>query len=264
MPDPTPTTRQRGQLTTQGRAVARFNALKHGIHSARVLITDGPYPESERELKRLAAQFHAEFAPSGIAEELLVERLLVLYWRLRRIIVAESNLVAHRLQHTLRVEAQNAALSATLRGQSPEVAAADPTICAQVERATIAAQLLRPDDIDRLTTYETTLEKAFHRTLRELLDLQRRRQRPTTPTDPPATTPARTQIAIRIDRLELHPQTTPATPIENPENEIAPLDHKHPVPISNLTTSPPIHPSQKPTQIVAKHPHHSTKHRTTH
>src|SRR5947207_377411 len=93
-PAPTPTT----ALTTpnptphplprkgEGRPQAgrgRFNALKHGLLAQELVITTGPVTESQAELTSLHAQFRRDFAPVGIAEELLVERLLVTYWRLR-------------------------------------------------------------------------------------------------------------------------------------------------------------------------------------
>ena len=91
--------RAREQRAPTGKAVARFDAARHGLLSRAMLIDDGAQKESAAELRRLHAQLRAELAPEGIAEELLVERILACYWRLRRLLAAERGLIRRQADH---------------------------------------------------------------------------------------------------------------------------------------------------------------------
>jgi hypothetical protein len=73
-----------GPSSVEGRAAARFNALKHGM-DAQSLIIPG---EDPAELEALAHDYHAQFRPHGPEETFLVETLIRTDWnksRLRRI-----------------------------------------------------------------------------------------------------------------------------------------------------------------------------------
>src|SRR5215208_6428088 len=82
----------RGPVTPRTSGVPRFNATRHGILARHLLVghRDGFDLERPEELRQLHAQLRAELAPVGIVEELLVERLLAAYWRLRRVLYAEQ------------------------------------------------------------------------------------------------------------------------------------------------------------------------------
>lgn len=175
----------------KGKPLPRFNALKHGILARHLVVAEGRSPETGAELARLHAQFRAELAPAGLAEELLVERLLVAYWRHRRIILAEQSLLRRDL-------ARNVTARDLIRDRPAPPAhqptAADPD----------AYLLLNGSDADHLARYESPLEKEFYRALRELLSLQR--QRLNRPADP-AADPAPPALNIHVARLQLQPPT---------------------------------------------------------
>ena len=174
--------RSRGPVTPQGKAAVRFNALTHGIHTKLLRIPSGPSAEDADELATLYAQFHAEFAPVGIAEELLLERLFVTYWRMRRILHGEIALFANDaddefadlVQRVLAMQHDDhlANAAADVEGEQP---VSDPAPRA-APAASPAPPTFNPAIIDRVTRYEGPLEKAFYRALRELLDLQSRRR----------------------------------------------------------------------------------------
>ncbi len=88
------TRRERGLATTD-----QFDAARHGLLGRALLIDGGEQAESAAELRRLHRQLRAELAPAGVAEELLVERILTAYWRLRRALAAERGLVRRRADH---------------------------------------------------------------------------------------------------------------------------------------------------------------------
>jgi hypothetical protein len=67
-----------GPQTQRGKAVVRLNALRHGL-LARDVVLPG---ESADAFEELLSQVRAEFAPVGPIEELLVDRLVKIMWRL--------------------------------------------------------------------------------------------------------------------------------------------------------------------------------------
>lgn len=78
-----------GPRTLEGKQVTRWNALKHGLLSREVVIRAGEGKESAVAFRRLLAQLRAELRPEGVLEEMLVEKIAVCYWRLRRAVRAE-------------------------------------------------------------------------------------------------------------------------------------------------------------------------------
>ena len=87
------------RATPAAKPVPRFDATKHGLLTRAMLLDDGAQKESATELRRLHAQLHAELAPEGIDEEILVERILACYWRLRRLLAAERGLIRRQADH---------------------------------------------------------------------------------------------------------------------------------------------------------------------
>ena len=69
-----------GPRSDEGKAVSRFNALKHAA-TARSLIIPG---EDEAALDELSAAYHEQFQPVGPEETLLVEKIIAADWAQRR------------------------------------------------------------------------------------------------------------------------------------------------------------------------------------
>ena len=82
--------RSNGPRTPEGKAVAKLNALRHGILAKEAVIQGENIRESSREFRAVVAWFWQDLAPAGAVEEMLVERVAVCYWRLRRILIAEA------------------------------------------------------------------------------------------------------------------------------------------------------------------------------
>ncbi len=83
-----------GPRTPTGREVSRMNALKHGLASKEVLVRGSVGRESSRKLAAWHEQFHTRLKPVGPIEELLVDQIVTLRWRLRRILTAEAGEIA--------------------------------------------------------------------------------------------------------------------------------------------------------------------------
>ena len=79
-----------GPKTPEGKAVAKLNALKHGILSREVVVRGWKVHESSREFDALRQRFLEQLAPIGPVEEMLVDRIVTAYWRLRRAVTAET------------------------------------------------------------------------------------------------------------------------------------------------------------------------------
>lgn len=204
-----------GPRTPAGRAVSRFNATRHGILSRHLLLKDAAFPaESRKQLGRLHAQLRAELSPEGIVEEMLVERILVAYWRLRRVLIAEQGLIARGTINHL----ENQALGRGLLSKIPGGESEEQQLLDDLRRrhSAAAALLLKADDIQRVTRYEAALDRQLNGAIRDLLDLQRRRLQPSpdAPTPALAPTPTLPPIAINIARVEVQPPASP--PLEEP------------------------------------------------
>ena len=76
------------------------NALKHGANAKEVMLWSERYEDYES----LRAELYLEFSPSGTTEEHLVQTLLDLRWRRRRLECHERILIQQRLD---RVREQN-------------------------------------------------------------------------------------------------------------------------------------------------------------
>lgn len=78
-----------GPKTNEGKQITKWNALKHGILSREAVITAGDGRESQLEFDEMLAGLVDNFRPVGAVEEMLVDKIAVSYWRLRRAVRCE-------------------------------------------------------------------------------------------------------------------------------------------------------------------------------
>lgn len=91
--------RSRGPKTPEGKAVARLNAVTHGL-TAKTLLLEG---ENEERFKLLLYGLHLDHAPQSTTEGVLVEQMAIAAWRLRRSAGFEKKLLdlaAEKIDHT--------------------------------------------------------------------------------------------------------------------------------------------------------------------
>ncbi|MHC4511068.1 MAG: hypothetical protein ACYTAO_19310, partial [Planctomycetota bacterium] len=86
-----------GVKTADGKAIVKYNALKHGLLAKEAVVTVGEGAENPEEFNALLEDLKTQLAPSGILEEMLVEKVAVAYWRLRRAYRYEVGLIRHEL-----------------------------------------------------------------------------------------------------------------------------------------------------------------------
>jgi hypothetical protein len=86
-----------GVKTPEGKAIVKYNALKHGLLAKEVVVTVGEGAEDPDEFNALLEDLKVKLAPEGTLEEMLVEKIAVAYWRLRRAYRYEVGLIRKEL-----------------------------------------------------------------------------------------------------------------------------------------------------------------------
>lgn len=138
-----------GVKTSEGKEISKMNALKHGLLCKEVLLEG----ENEISLVELGISIREEIKPIGELETILTERIVSNIWRLRRVLEVERNTM--EWQRTYEKE------EGVQFGTSDE----------QVERKSIR-EMLANDDIEKITRYETKIDKSIYKALHELQRLQ--------------------------------------------------------------------------------------------
>jgi hypothetical protein len=101
-----------GPRTPEGKAISARNALRHGILAREAVIDDGDGCENLEEYESLLGGLVASLAPVGEMERLLVERIAVQHWRLRRLLRFETGCLRVELDDYRRA-AEREALGST-------------------------------------------------------------------------------------------------------------------------------------------------------
>ncbi len=83
-----------GPKTDAGRHAAKMNALTHGIFSSEILVRGRHLQENHDELAALHQRMLDAYNPVGVAEEMLVDQLVTVFWRTRRLHKAEAGEIA--------------------------------------------------------------------------------------------------------------------------------------------------------------------------
>jgi hypothetical protein len=150
-----------GVKTSEGKAIVRYNALKHGLLSKEVLLEG----EEERNLIKLEKRIRVELKPKNILELILTDRITANIWRLRRLLEVERNTMEWQTNYELRE---------TTHFDSPKD---------QIKRKAIKEMIVN-EDMEKLLRYETTIERSIYRALHELQRIQsaRKGEKPPTPT----------------------------------------------------------------------------------
>jgi hypothetical protein len=99
-----------GPRSAEGKSASRFNALKHGMDAASIVIPG----EDPAGYDGLAAHYRAEFRPQSPSECFHVDTMLRADWQTRRLQRVEADL--HR---TILAESPDASLAAALLSGSP-------------------------------------------------------------------------------------------------------------------------------------------------
>jgi hypothetical protein len=99
-----------GPRSAEGKSASRFNALKHGIDAASIVIPG----EDPADYDSLAAHYHHEFRPQSASESFHVDTMFRADWQKRRLQRVEAD-----LYHTVLAESPGNSLAAVLLAESP-------------------------------------------------------------------------------------------------------------------------------------------------
>ena len=145
----------RGPRTSAGKARSAANALRHGLTAEALVVLPGEDPAVFHEL---GARMRSTLAPEGELEARLVERVVGLVWRLRRLGTIEAGVIE---RHILK--------RAEPRMFAPEwerKVAASPV-------ATLGDAFgYAADSLGTLSRYEVGLDRALYAAIHELQRLQ--------------------------------------------------------------------------------------------
>jgi hypothetical protein len=98
-----------GPRSVEGKSASRFNALKHGLDAASIVIPG----EDPADYEALAADYLSDFRPQSTSEAFNVQTMLRADWQKRRLQRVEADLF-----RTLLAESPGAALAAALLSES--------------------------------------------------------------------------------------------------------------------------------------------------
>jgi len=135
-----------GVKSEEGKEISCKNSLKHGIFSSELIIND----ENIKELNILRDGIWDYYKPNGAIEEVLVDRVVIITWRLKRSIRAEKTYL--NLEMSM-----------------------DYSIRADIGEA-LTKNLSNKNRLSAHNRYEVSLERSLFRTMHELEHLQERRK----------------------------------------------------------------------------------------
>jgi len=193
-----------GPKTPEGKAAVRLNALKHGLLSQEILLPG----EDEEALRELGERLRDELQPVGELENLLVDRIIASYWRLRRVARLETGIFAWELYGELARQAHEEASSHTepviyevvwdddlrppesivppekdqeTRSKAQEIDAKQEIEAMQdAETPTLGLTFIRDANeanaFSKLSRYEAAIERSLYKALHELQRLQASRR----------------------------------------------------------------------------------------
>lgn len=86
-----------GPKTAEGKAASSKNATKFGILARQLIVQSQYLQESPEGFQNFWTECHEQLAPIGPLEEMLVDQIVALNWRMRRVRAAESGEIALNL-----------------------------------------------------------------------------------------------------------------------------------------------------------------------
>jgi hypothetical protein len=157
-----------GPRTEIGKRTVARNALKHGFFSKWLLIPHPDGKEDPIEYQNFYAALREHYEPLDFLEELLVEKIAVWSWRLRRLLRCESGQIARALaEHSYEIKQ----LSIADSGELELPALSNPEVSAITDHLFLPPK----EELEKLLRYEAMINKQLNHAIAELERLQRRR-----------------------------------------------------------------------------------------
>ena len=135
-----------GVKTEEGKAISKYNALKHGLLSKEVLLKG----EEEKILIEVGKKLRAELEPQTELELVLVDRITANVWRLKRVMQIEREMIDDDRSDT----------NFLLDGGKRTLGGA------------ISYDFANSDTYSKLIRYESNIERGIYKALHELQRIQ--------------------------------------------------------------------------------------------
>jgi hypothetical protein len=132
-----------GVKTEEGKAVSKYNAIKHGLLSKEVLLED----EDGTILNDFGKKLRTELVPETELELVLVDRITANVWRLRRVMQIEREMMED--------------------DRKPSYGDAEKSL-----GAALSYDFANNDTYGKLIRYEASIERGIYKALHELQRLQ--------------------------------------------------------------------------------------------
>lgn len=136
-----------GVKTTEGKAVSRYNAIRHGLLSKEVLLAD----EDAATFEGLCKRLRSNLAPANELELILVDRIATSAWRLRRALQIERQMIEDE--------------------RKPDMFDGEKNI-----GEAFSKDSANHDSFGKFVRYETSIERGMYKALHELQRLQAARK----------------------------------------------------------------------------------------
>lgn len=165
-----------GPKTPEGKTRVAANALTHGLTAARPVLDS----EDLADYDRFRAGMTARLAPAGHIETLLAERAINLAWRLQRV----QNYETFILDNLIKSAADNPALDVPASAdasavchshEKPALAKAcggNPAPVTIILGQVLLDDFTGPQVLEKLLRYESRIERALYKALKELQTTQ--------------------------------------------------------------------------------------------
>ena len=147
-----------GVKTAEGKAISKFNALKHGLLSKEVLLEG----EDSENFTQLGQRIMENLQPEGEIEVLLTERIIANMWRLRRALEVETAIMEYE-----KFDDSMAGLDLLLSTSSSKE---------DQKRRKKTRSMILNSGVETVIRYETTIERGIYKALHELQRIQAARK----------------------------------------------------------------------------------------
>src|SRR5260370_19254301 len=168
-----------GPRTTEGMAVARLNALKHGFFARDVVNPELDGPTRAEEFYSLLDALLEEFQPESARERILIDEVAASCWRIRRILryeCCESWVHEDAARRAAITERPSDNIFASMGyDKRPARRRTDR----KLRRSGLDAFILPSDrDVDKIVRFEATVKRNLYRVLNSLEQIRVGRTRP--------------------------------------------------------------------------------------
>lgn len=151
-----------GPVTVEGKVIVSLNAVKHGIFARDLIITSGDGKEDMEEYIELLDGLIVSLNPNGQMECLLVEKIAVDFWRLRRVLRFENGSICQFRKIILREDEKSGGWNYLLKRH----------LIKKDEEGIKATNLPGLEDTEKILKYEKSIQKSIFQNLAILKKLQ--------------------------------------------------------------------------------------------